>query len=69
VIESVDGVPTDQTFQVFDDLHAQLQTQLKNLRDTVGADVSSFSPLRHHLARTHSVHRNVKTRHGTGGSV
>jgi photosystem II stability/assembly factor-like uncharacterized protein len=45
VIESVDGVPTDQTFQVFDDLHAQLQTQLTNLRDSVGTDVPSFNQL------------------------
>jgi photosystem II stability/assembly factor-like uncharacterized protein len=45
VIESVDGVPTGQTFQVFDELHAQLQTQLKNLRDTVGTDVPSFNQL------------------------
>jgi hypothetical protein len=45
VIESVDGVPTDQTFQVFDELNAQLQIQLKNLRDTVGTDVPSFNQL------------------------
>jgi photosystem II stability/assembly factor-like uncharacterized protein len=45
IIESVDGVPTDQDQQVFDELDAQLQTQLKNLRDTVGTDVPSFNQL------------------------
>jgi photosystem II stability/assembly factor-like uncharacterized protein len=45
VIESVDGRPTDQTSQVFDELNAQLQTQLKNLRTTVGTDVPSFNQL------------------------
>ena len=45
VIESVDGRPTDQTSQVFDELDAQLQTQLKKLRTTVGTDVPSFNQL------------------------
>ena len=45
IIESADGVPTDQTYQVFDELNAQLQAQLKNLRDTVGTDVPSFNQL------------------------
>jgi hypothetical protein len=45
IIESVDGVPTDQDQQVFDELDAQLQTQLKNLRDTVVTDVPSFNQL------------------------
>jgi hypothetical protein len=45
IIESVDGAPTDQDQQVFDELDAQLQTQLKNLRDTVGTDVPSFNQL------------------------
>lgn len=45
VIESVDGRPTDQTYQVFDELNAQLQTQLKNLRTDVSTDVPSFNQL------------------------
>jgi photosystem II stability/assembly factor-like uncharacterized protein len=45
VIESVDGRPTDQTTQVFDELNAQLQTQLKNLRTAVGTDVPDFNQL------------------------
>jgi photosystem II stability/assembly factor-like uncharacterized protein len=45
VIESVDGRPTDQTSQVFDELNAQLQTQLQKLRTTVGTDVPSFNQL------------------------
>jgi hypothetical protein len=45
VIESVDGRPTDQTYQVFDELNAQLQTQLQNLRTDVNTDVPSFNQL------------------------
>jgi hypothetical protein len=45
VIESVDGRPTDQTFQVFDELNAKLQTQLQKLRTTIGTDVPSFNQL------------------------
>jgi hypothetical protein len=45
VIESVDGKPTDQTFQVFDELNAQLQVQLQKLRDIVSADVAAFNAL------------------------
>ena len=45
VIESVDGVPTDQTFQVFDDLNAKLQVQLAKLRDLVATNVASFNQL------------------------
>lgn len=45
VIESVDGRPTDQTSQVFDELNTLLQTQLGNLRTTVGTDVPAFNNL------------------------
>ncbi len=45
VIESVDGKPTDQTFQVFDELNAQLQVQLQKLRDVVSTDVAAFNAL------------------------
>jgi photosystem II stability/assembly factor-like uncharacterized protein len=45
VIESIDGRPTDQTSQVFDELNAKLQTQLQKLRTTVGTDVPSFNQL------------------------
>ncbi|MFL6052628.1 MAG: hypothetical protein ACJ72W_06905, partial [Actinoallomurus sp.] len=45
VIESVDGRPTDQTSRVFDELNAQLQTQLQKLRTTVGTDVPSYNQL------------------------
>jgi photosystem II stability/assembly factor-like uncharacterized protein len=45
VIESVDGRPTDQTAQVFDELNAKLQVQLQKLRSTVGTDVPSFNQL------------------------
>jgi hypothetical protein len=45
IIESMDRVPTDQDQQVFDEVNAQLQIQLKNLRDTVGTDVPSFNQL------------------------
>ncbi len=43
VIESVDGKPTDQTFQVFDELNTQLQVQLQRLRDVVSTDVAAFN--------------------------
>jgi hypothetical protein len=45
VIESVDGRPTDQTQQVFDELNAQLQTQLQKLRTDVNTDVPAFNQL------------------------
>jgi photosystem II stability/assembly factor-like uncharacterized protein len=45
VIESVDGRPTDQTQQVFDELNAQLQTQMKKLSTYVNTDVPSFNQL------------------------
>jgi photosystem II stability/assembly factor-like uncharacterized protein len=45
VIESVDGRPTDQTSQVFDELNTRLQTQLQNLRTTVATDVPGFNQL------------------------
>jgi hypothetical protein len=45
VIESVDGRPTDQTSQVFNELDARLQTQLQKLRTAVGTDVPSFNQL------------------------
>ncbi|GIH19590.1 WD40/YVTN/BNR-like repeat-containing protein [Rugosimonospora africana] len=45
VIESVDSRPTDQTVQVFDELNAQLQTQLQKLRSAMSTDVPSFNQL------------------------
>jgi photosystem II stability/assembly factor-like uncharacterized protein len=45
VIESVDGKPTDQTYQVFDVLNALLQVQLQKLRDIVSTDVAAFNQL------------------------
>ncbi|HYU65846.1 MAG TPA: hypothetical protein VEK09_03775, partial [Jatrophihabitantaceae bacterium] len=45
VIESVDGKPTDQTYQVFDQLNALLQVQLQKLRDIVSTDVAAFNQL------------------------
>jgi hypothetical protein len=45
VIESVDGRPTDQISQVFDELDAQLQPQLQKLRTAVSTDVPSFNQL------------------------
>jgi hypothetical protein len=45
VIESVDGRPTDQTQQVFDELNARLQTQLQKLRTDVNTDVPAFNQL------------------------
>ena len=45
VIESVDGKPTDQTYQVFDELNALLQVQLQKLRDIVSTDVAAFNQL------------------------
>jgi len=45
VIESVDGKPTDQTYQVFDELNAQLQVQLQKLRDIVSTEVAAFNQL------------------------
>lgn len=52
VIESVDGRPTDQTGQVFDNLNTQLQTQLNTLRTAVDTDVPNFNQLlaSHNLA-------------------
>lgn len=49
VIESVDGRPTDQTYQVFDELDAWLRVQLQKLR----TDLLSFSQLiqQHGLAQ------------------
>jgi photosystem II stability/assembly factor-like uncharacterized protein len=44
-IESVDARPTDQTFEVFDELNAQLQVQLDKLTAIVGTDVPSFNTL------------------------
>lgn len=45
VIESVDGRPTDQTFEVFDLLVGQLQVQLKALEQIVANDVPTFNQL------------------------
>jgi hypothetical protein len=45
VIESVDHRPTDQTYQVFDELSAQLQVQLNRLAGIVATDVWSFNQL------------------------
>jgi photosystem II stability/assembly factor-like uncharacterized protein len=45
VIESVDGRPTGQTYQVFDLLNSQLQAQLQKLRSAVSTDVPRFNQL------------------------
>jgi photosystem II stability/assembly factor-like uncharacterized protein len=45
VIESVDGRPTDQTYQVYAGLKARLEVQLDKLRNIVGTDVPSFNQL------------------------
>jgi hypothetical protein len=45
VIESVDGIPTDQTYEVFDLLDGKLQVQLAALRQIVATDVASFNQL------------------------
>ncbi|HZC71321.1 MAG TPA: hypothetical protein VE442_11560 [Jatrophihabitans sp.] len=45
VIESVDGRPTNQTYDVFDELNAKLQVQLDRLRSIVGTEVPSFNQL------------------------
>ena len=58
VIESVDGKPIDQTFQVFDELNAQLQVQLHKLRDIVSADVAAFNALLQNPIRCAAVQRH-----------
>ena len=45
VIESVDGRPTDQTYEVFNLLDGRLQVQLAALRQIVATDVASFNAL------------------------
>jgi hypothetical protein len=45
VIESVDARPTVQDYQVFNELDAALQTQLKDLRHSVGTDLPAFNQL------------------------
>jgi hypothetical protein len=45
VIESVDGKPTDQTFEVYDLLAGQLQVQLDKLAQIVAGGVPSFNQL------------------------
>jgi hypothetical protein len=43
--ESVDGRPTERSYEVFDELNAQLQVQLDRLTAIVGTDVPSFNTL------------------------
>ncbi len=45
VIESVDGKPTDQTYDVFSLLEGRLVVQLDKLRQIVATDVPSFNQL------------------------
>jgi photosystem II stability/assembly factor-like uncharacterized protein len=45
VVESVDGVPTDQSFEVYDMLAGQLQVQLDKLGQIVATGVPSFNQL------------------------
>jgi photosystem II stability/assembly factor-like uncharacterized protein len=45
IIESVDARPTDQTYQVFDDLSGKLQVQLSRLAGIVATDVWSFNQM------------------------
>lgn len=45
VSESADGLPTVQTEQVFQELSAQLTTQLTNLGDVINTDVAHFNNL------------------------
>ena len=43
MIESVDGKPTDQTFEVYDMLAGQLRVQLDRLTQIVATGVPSFN--------------------------
>jgi hypothetical protein len=43
VIESLDGKPTDQTFEVYEMLAGQLQVQLDKLAQIVATGVPSFN--------------------------
>ena len=45
VIESVDSKPTDQTYEVFDQLVGQLRVQLDKLAQIVAGDVQRFNAL------------------------
>ncbi|MBO0831995.1 MAG: hypothetical protein J2P29_08505, partial [Actinobacteria bacterium] len=45
VSESADGLPTVQTQQVFQELNAQLGTQLSSLSDLINTDVAHFNDL------------------------
>jgi photosystem II stability/assembly factor-like uncharacterized protein len=45
VIESADHRPTDQTYAVFDELSAKLQTQLSRLAGIVATDVWNFNQM------------------------
>jgi hypothetical protein len=45
IIESVDARPTDQTYQVYDELTAQLNTQLSRLAGIVATDVWNFNQM------------------------
>ena len=43
MVESVDGKPTDQTFEVYDMLVGQLRVQLDKLAQIVATGVPSFN--------------------------
>ncbi len=51
VVSRSNGRPTNQSYDVFDDLNGQVQVQLANLREIMEIDVPAFNQ----LVRDHDV--------------